>query len=255
MVGRLQDKVAIVTGSARGIGAAIAALFYEHGAHVVGLDRQHLEPAAEDRVNLIVDVTVKRLELLAVLFVVAIGFSSHASAAFSGASRFVHASGTHLFDADGRTLQLRGINLGNWLGPEGYMFGLDGGPASARENEAFVSELIGPDDATQFWHAYRGAYITEEDIRYLSQTGVNSIRIPLHYKFFMPGNEEGFTLVDRVVGLARKYHIYVILDLHCAPGGQTGANIDDSWGYPWLYESEASQAMTVVVWKRIAGHY
>jgi hypothetical protein len=83
------------------------------------------------------------------------------------------------------------------------MFGLDGGPASPREIEAFVSELIGPADATQFWHAYRRAYITEEDIRYLSQTGVNSIRIPLHYKFFMPGNEEGFTLVDRVVGWAR----------------------------------------------------
>jgi aryl-phospho-beta-D-glucosidase BglC (GH1 family) len=200
-------------------------------------------------------VPIKRLELLAVLFVVAIGFSGHASAAFSRASRFVHASGTHLFDADGRTLQLRGINLGNWLVPEGYMFGLDGGPASPREIEAFVSELIGPADATQFWHAFRRAYITEEDIRFLSQAGVNSIRIPLHYKFFMPGNEEGFTLVDRVVGWARKYHIYVVLDLHCAPGGQTGANIDDSWGYPWLYESEDSQAMTVAVWKRIAGHY
>jgi endoglucanase len=135
------------------------------------------------------------------------------------------------------------------------MFGLNGGPASPREIEAFVNELIGPDGAAQFWHAYREAYITEEDIRYLSHTGVNSIRIPLHYKFFLPGNEEGFTLVDRVVGWASKYHIYVILDLHCAPGGQTGANIDDSWGYPWLYESEASQAMTVAVWKRIAGHY
>jgi NAD(P)-dependent dehydrogenase (short-subunit alcohol dehydrogenase family) len=57
MTGRLQDKVAIVTGSARGIGAAIAALFSEHGAHVVGLDRQHMQPAAEDLVNLTVDVT------------------------------------------------------------------------------------------------------------------------------------------------------------------------------------------------------
>jgi len=84
---------------------------------------------------------------------------------------------------------------------------------------------------------------------------VNSIRIPLHFKFFTPGNEEGFALLDRVIGWAQKYHLYVILDLHCAPGGQTGANIDDSWGYPWLYESEASQAMTVAVWKRIAAHY
>jgi aryl-phospho-beta-D-glucosidase BglC (GH1 family) len=58
-----------------------------------------------------------------------------------------------------------------------------------------------------------------------------------------------------VVGWAAKYRLYVILDLHCAPGGQTGADIDDSWGYPWLYESEADQKLTIYVWKRIASHY
>jgi aryl-phospho-beta-D-glucosidase BglC (GH1 family) len=117
-------------------------------------------------------------------------------------------------------LQLRGINLGNWLVPEGYMFGLDGGPASPREIETFFSELIGPAEAAQFWQAYREAYITEEDIHFLRQTGMNSIRIPLDYKFFIPGNDEGFALLDRVAGWAEKYHMYVVLDLHCAPGGQ-----------------------------------
>jgi aryl-phospho-beta-D-glucosidase BglC (GH1 family) len=77
----------------------------------------------------------------------------------------------------------------------------------------------------------------------------------MHYKFFTPGNDEGFALLDRVVGWAAKYHLYVVLDMHCAPGGQTGANIDDSWGYPWLYDSEESQAAAVAVWKRIAEHY
>jgi endoglucanase len=207
------------------------------------------------RQSTLIVAPVIRPTLLALLVVFAIGFLGNAGSALSAANRFAHADGTHLLDADGHALLLRGTNLGNWLVPEGYMFGLSGGPASPREIEAFVNELIGPDDAIQFWHAYRETYVTEEDIRYLSQTGVNSIRIPLHYKFFVPGNDEGFTLVDRVVGWASKYHIYVILDLHCAPGGQTGANIDDSWGYPWLYESEASQAMTVEVWKRIAKHY
>jgi NAD(P)-dependent dehydrogenase (short-subunit alcohol dehydrogenase family) len=35
---RLQDKIALVTGAASGIGAATAALFADHGAQVIGLD-------------------------------------------------------------------------------------------------------------------------------------------------------------------------------------------------------------------------
>jgi hypothetical protein len=92
-------------------------------------------------------------------------------------------------------------------------------------------------------------------MRFLHEAGLNSIRIPLHYKFFTPGNEEGFQRLDRVVGWAKKYGLYVILDMHCAPGGQTGSNIDDSWGYPWLFESAEDQELTIRIWKRIAQHY
>ena len=49
--------------------------------------------------------------------------------------------------------------------------------------------------------------------------------------------------------------LWVILDLHAAPGGQTGTNIDDSWGYPWLFESAAAQEATIDLWKRVAAHY
>jgi len=49
MPDRLRDKVAIVTGAARGIGAAVVALFAAEGARVVGLDRQPV-PATVDGV-------------------------------------------------------------------------------------------------------------------------------------------------------------------------------------------------------------
>lgn len=177
------------------------------------------------------------------------------STALCAQSRFVRTSGPNLIAPSGKTLLLRGTNLGNWLEPEGYMFGLEGGPQSPREIEELFNELIGPADADQFWQDYRDAYITEEDIRFLRDTGINSVRLPFHYKFFLPGDNEGLARVDRVVEWAHKYGIYVILDMHCAPGGQTGTNIDDSWGYPWLYESPRDQELTIAIWKRIAEHY
>jgi aryl-phospho-beta-D-glucosidase BglC (GH1 family) len=201
------------------------------------------------------EVPMKRLALLVIVYALSTCSAATAGAASSSSGQFVHSSGKYLVDPEGHNLQLRGINIGNWMVTEGYMFGLEGGPQSTREIEAFFNELLGPADAAKFWKAYREAYITEDDIRYISQTGANSIRIPMHYKFFTPGNDEGFALLDRVVGWAEKYHLYVVLDMHCAPGGQTGANIDDSWGYPWLYDSEESQATAVAVWKRIAEHY
>jgi len=156
---------------------------------------------------------------------------------------------------DGSKNILRGVNLGNWLVPEGYMFGFEGGPQSPREIGAFVNELIGPTEAERFWQEYRERYITEDDVRFIARTGINSIRIPLHYQFFLSNQGEGFRLLDRVVGWATNYRLYVILDLHCAPGGQTGSNIDDSWGYPWLYESQTDQELTIEIWERIASHY
>ena len=38
--------------------------------------------------------------------------------------------------------------------------------------------------------------------------------------------------------------------MHAAPGGQTGDNIDDSWGYPFLFESAESQDLTVNIWRK-----
>jgi endoglucanase len=170
-------------------------------------------------------------------------------------SHFVHTDGTRLFDGQGHPLMLRGTNLGNWLVREGYMFHFEGGPQSAREIEALANELLGPEAARKFWSEYLDRYVTRDDIQFLKRTGMNSVRIPIHYQYFQTGDAEGFRLLDRVIGWAREAGIYVVIDLHCAPGGQTGANIDDSWGYPWLYDSPEAQQQTIDTWKRIAAHY
>jgi hypothetical protein len=168
---------------------------------------------------------------------------------------FVHTKGSDLVDAEGQPLMLRGTNVGNWLEPEGYMFHFENNPQSTGEIETLTEELIGPDKAEAFWKQWRETFITEADMDLLKKSGFNSVRVPIHWKFFDSDNSDGFRLLDRLIQWARKDNIYVIIDLHCAPGGQTGTNIDDSIGYPWLYRSPEAQAHTLAIWHRIAAHY
>jgi hypothetical protein len=174
--------------------------------------------------------------------------------------KFVSVSGKNLIAPDGSKLFLRGVSLGNWLLPEGYMFKFEEAASPRLINEAFT-ELIGPDEARLFWEQYYDNYITREDIKLIKKMGCNSIRIPFNYRLINPENHpdiwlnRGFQLMDRAVGWAKEEGLYVILDMHGAPGGQTGENIDDGWSYPWLFESKVSQDRTVKVWRKIAEHY
>ncbi len=176
-------------------------------------------------------------------------------------SKFITISGQDLLTPDGAKFLIRGINLGNWLNPEGYMFGFKG-TSSARLIDKAFKELAGPDFANDFWKKFKDNYITREDIRFIKSTGVNSIRLPFHYKLFtdedymgLSVKQDGFQRIDSLLGWCRESKLYVILDMHDAPGGQTGDNIDDSYGYPWLMTSEKSQELFVGIWKKIATHY
>ncbi len=170
-------------------------------------------------------------------------------------AQFAHTRQKEIVDGSGKPFLIHGTNLGNWLIPEGYMWDFEGGPQSPREIEALVTELLGPDNAAAFWSQYRENYVTQSDIRLLHRAGFNTIRIPLHYKLFETDDSEGFHLLDRVLQWSREEGLYVILDMHAAPGGQTGTNIDDSMGYPWLYDSPLEQSHLIAIWQRIAGRY
>jgi len=167
----------------------------------------------------------------------------------------MHTSQKEIVDGNDKPFLMRGTNLGNWLVAEGYMWNFEGGPQSAREIENLVSELLGPEKSQAFWRTWRDTYITRNDIHLIHDAGFNTIRIPMHYKFFETDSAEGFTLLDRVIEWSHKEGLYVILDMHVAPGGQTGANIDDSYGYPWLYDSPQEQAHLIAIWQRLARRY
>src|SRR6266567_6134827 len=172
-----------------------------------------------------------------------------------GRAQFVHTEHKQIVDAAGKPLLLHATNLGNWLVPEGYMWLFEGGPQSPSEIRALVLELLGPEGAAAFWQKYRENYVTREDIALLHRAGFNAIRVPLHYSLFESDDAEGFQLLDRLIVWSRAEGLYVVLDLHATPGGQTGTNIDDSAGYPWLYQSPQEQEHLIAIWRRLATHY
>ena len=179
----------------------------------------------------------------------------------SNKDRFVQVNGQDLVKPDGSKLYIVGTNLGNWLNPEGYMFGFQRMNAPRQINELFC-ELVGPDKASEFWTTFKDNYITKDDIDFIASTGANTIRLPFHYKLFtdedymgLTKDQDGFARIDSVVSWCKANDLYLILDMHDAPGGQTGDNIDDSYGYPWLMESEKSQQLFCDIWRSIADRY
>lgn len=196
---------------------------------------------------------MKRRNYIMALFMLTIGTAN--------ASNFVTIKGENLMDANGKKLYIVGTNLGNWLNPEGYMFDFKKTNCEWMIND-MVCELAGSDFAREFWQAFKDNYITEADIAYIKQTGANTIRLPFNYKLFtredyMGKNDEteGFKQMDKVIDWCRKYDLHLILDMHDCPGGQTGDNIDNGHGYPWLFESEASQQLFCQIWQKIASRY
>jgi len=170
-------------------------------------------------------------------------------------AQFAHTDHKQIVDPAGKPLFVRATNLGNWLVPEGYMWLFEGGPQSPSEIRALVFELLGPQGSTAFWQKYRENYVTREDIAFLHRAGFNAIRVPLHYSLFESDDADGFKLLDQLITWSRAEGLYVLLDIHAAPGGQTGANIDDGAGYPWLYQSPQEQEHLIAIWRRLATHY
>ncbi|MBD5192126.1 MAG: glycoside hydrolase family 5 protein [Bacteroidales bacterium] len=179
-----------------------------------------------------------------------------------GAEGFLHVKGQDIVTADGEKYYIQGTNLGNWLNPEGYMFGFRKCNAPRMINDAFC-QMVGPDATARFWKEFKDNYITEADVHFIASTGANTIRLPFHYKLFtdedymgLTSNQDGFQRVDSVVNWCRNNGLHLILDMHDAPGGQTGDNIDDSCGgYPWLMVSPESQQQFCQIWKEIASRY
>jgi endoglucanase len=199
--------------------------------------------------------TMRLLTFLMIILVVLVPASTRCQG-------FLHASGTKIVNGYGNEFILKGMGLGGWLVPEGYMLETADFANSPSEIRKKIADLMGESNTDQFFRLYRSTFITRRDIDSIAHWGFNSVRLPMHYNLFTPRGQpgvyltEGFEIVDSLLSWCESNRLYLILDLHCAPGGQNSGNISDyDPTYPSLWESQQNRTQTIDLWKKLAERY
>ncbi|MBL6645840.1 MAG: cellulase family glycosylhydrolase [Flavobacteriales bacterium] len=189
----------------------------------------------------------------------------------------VHLLGQHRLSTEGPVIVneageevlLRGMGLGGWMLQEGYMLQTAGFANAQYEIRNKIEQLIGEEATAEFYAAWLQNHVTRADIDAMKSWGFNSVRLPMHYNLFtLPIEEEpvpgentwldtGFELSDSLISWCKQNEMYVVLDLHGAPGGQgyDAAISDYDPTKPSLWESVENRDKMAALWGRLAAHY
>jgi endoglucanase len=193
------------------------------------------------------------------------GRSTYATSTIEiAAGAFLKTNGQDIVDQNGKAVMLRGFGPGEWFNIEAYMIkwpDKDIGGYGARKIRNKLIELMGEAGAEEFYRRWEQNIVTEEDVQQWARWGTNSVRLPFNYRSLSSADgvyrEEGFQRLDRVIGWCKKNGIYVVLDMHAAPGAQNNELMSDSpdgvarfWS-----EGETYQTWGIHLWQKIAERY
>jgi endoglucanase len=110
-----------------------------------------------------------------------------------------------------------------------------------------------------WWHLYATRY-SETDMQDVAKWKANCIRLSFSYNDLETNDnppvwkENGFKDLDDVVQWGKNHGIYVILDMHTVPGGQSYEIYCDG-GHNLLWTDDISQTRFVTLWSAIARRY
>ncbi|PFH49153.1 glycoside hydrolase family 5 protein [Amanita thiersii Skay4041] len=164
-------------------------------------------------------------------------------------------SGSRIVDAVGNLVVLRGAGLGGWMLCE-YQI-----------REA-LAEAIGVEKASFFFNKVYGFvfylehFFTETDAAFFKSLGLNCIRVAMNYRHFEDDHnprvlkKDAFKYLDRAVALCAAHSIYTVIDMHSAPGGQSGGwHADGGTHLANFWVHKDFQDRLVWLWTQIAEHY
>ncbi|KAG5541695.1 hypothetical protein RHGRI_021504 [Rhododendron griersonianum] len=198
----------------------------------------------------------------------------------------------------GDGFRVRGVNLGGWLVVEGWtkpslfsdipnkdlLVSKKGHVIADCEGDSdwgnydpsvFVIESVrqldgeyqltngyGPIIAPKIMWDHWNTFITEEDFKFMSRNGINTVRIPVGWWIAKgptppaPYVGGSLQLLDKAFSWALKHQLKVIVDLHAAPGSQTGSTVSSSRdGFMEWGETEENIQETVAIIDFLTARY
>ena len=168
-------------------------------------------------------------------------------------------SGSHIVDASGKKIILKGAAIAGCLNMENFISGYSG---HEHEHRAQMAEVLGEKKAKFFFDRLIHHFFTEEDAAFYASTGLNCLRIPFNYRHLIDDmnpdviKPEGIALLDRFVNICAKYNLYAVLDMHALPGGQNQDwHSDSGLSRALFWEFKDFQDRAIKMWEALAKHY
>jgi endoglucanase len=162
-----------------------------------------------------------------------------------------------IVNASGKPVFLRGLNLGGWLMMEGYILG--GTNTAPRIFEKQFADALGEKALRDFLAGFRDNFIQESDIANIARLGFNCLRVPFNSRLIEKAafrvDYDGVKRLDVLLQWAEKYHLWIIWDMHGAPGAQNSDWHSDSLGKARLWQSKVYQRRTILLWEFLADRY
>ena len=175
-----------------------------------------------------------------------------------------------IVDKNGNEILLSGVNLGGWMLQEYWMCPVYNGVwdsqwANLETLNTLTSRGFTDAQISELYNTYQSNWITDYDFQKMSEIGINCVRVPFWYRNFMKNPEgewinsdfsqnPGFQRLDWIISECKKYNIYVIFDLHGAPGGQGSGHCDGS-KTSTVFTNETHRAACIKLWEALANRY
>ncbi len=174
-------------------------------------------------------------------------------------------SGTGFVDGKGAEFIPRGIAPGEWHNIESYFLGLslnsDSPGMGMTSLKTKLATAMGQSGADAFFTMWDANILTASDVMQWGTWGANTVRLPMNWHDLTTADgmyiEAGFQVMDQFVSWCKAAGIYVIFDLHAAPGAQNCEEMSDTpdgiahlWSEPTKYRQ-----WTIDLWQTIAKRY